>query len=340
MNLRFEATASVRSKSLFASTVEGFAIGLVLAIVACAGSSPPVATRSSPSPIEDCRGATETGPNPPTLSPGVEFRKMTVDSKLRDYRLFRPPQLDPTKPVSLVVVLHGSPIDAAGFEDVIHFDQEATSDGFVTASPNGCGGFWSYTEGGSKVADEDFIRKVIADVMAEFQVSKVFAMGASGGSRVAYRLACDFADVITGMASVSGTMVLQDACSPTRPVSVLEIHGTKDAWEGGGDHGAYPVEAVNQRWRDIDGCAGDPVVKQTGSTISSVWSRCIAGAVVRLDKVIGGGHTWFVSNPITAEPDANKVIGNFFSSLPGIRPFLAGYAIGRAFRGSSMKEIP
>ena len=219
MNLRFEATASVRSKSLFASTVEGFAIGLVLAIVACAGSSPPVATRSSPRPIEDCRGATETGPNPPTLSPGVEFRKMTVDSKLRDYRLFRPPQLDPTKPVSLVVVLHGSPIDAAGFEDVIHFDQEATSDGFVTASPNGCGGFWSYTEGGSKVADEDFIRKVIADVMAEFQVSKVFAMGASGGSRVAYRLACDFADVITGMASVSGTMVLQDACSPTRPVS-------------------------------------------------------------------------------------------------------------------------
>jgi polyhydroxybutyrate depolymerase len=245
---------------------------------------------------------------------------MTVDGKVRDYRLFVPPSLDNSKANPLVIVLHGSPIDAAGFETTIHFDAEAAAAHFITASPNGCGGFWSYSEGGPKVADEDFIRNVIADARSEFRIAKVFVMGASAGSKTAYRLACDFADDISGIASVAGTMNLKDTCTPSRPVSILEIHGTDDAqipWEGGGDHGAYPVEDVSRRWRTIDACVGDPLVTQTGSDVASVWNRCDAGAVVRLDKVIGGGHTWFQTNPVTAEPDANRVIGAFFTSLSG-----------------------
>ena len=118
-------------------------------------------------------------------------------------------------------------------------------------------------------------------------------------------------------------MILKDDCKPARPVSVLEIHGTADdasPWAGGGPNGSYPVEDVNQRWRTLDGCVGDPAITTTGITVRSVSIRCQRGAIVRLDKVVGGKHTWFGSgdsDAVPGEPNANSVIWSFFGSLPG-----------------------
>lgn len=293
--------------------------------VACGGSSPAVSTVSpSPRPaaVQDCRGITETSPNYPSSGPGVSYANLTVDGKLRDYRLFSPAGLDITKPIPLVIVLHGAPIDAQGFENIIHFDQEASAGGFLSASPNGCDGAWPYADGGPKTADDDFIQKVIQQVEAQFPINKsrVFVVGASAGSWVAYRLACDLADQITAIASVAGTMRLADDCSPARPISILEMHGTSDdqhPWNGYGPHGASPVDAVMQRWRMLDGCAASPTVTKSGITETSVWKQCQSGSVVRLDKVVGGHHTWFGSDlsPVPGEPNANTVIWSFFSSL-------------------------
>jgi polyhydroxybutyrate depolymerase len=245
---------------------------------------------------------------------------LTVDGKLRDYRLFRPPTLQHTKPVPLVLLLHGSPIDAAGFESLIHFDSEATIAGFISASPNGCNGFWDYTEGRSKLADEDFIRQLIRQLKAEYAISKIYVVAASAGTWMAYRLACDLSGEITAIASVAGTMRLNDPCQPAHAVSILEIHGTSDVlhpWDGGGPHGAYPVNAVIARWTMLDGCKGDPTVSQQGITVTSIWGDCHERAVVRLHKVVGGKHQWFGStlDPVPGEPDANAVIWNFFSTL-------------------------
>jgi polyhydroxybutyrate depolymerase len=297
---------------------------VAFAVVACGGSATPAA-RISPSPVQDCRGSTETAPGGPSPSSSVGYVNLTVDGKLRDYRLFRPPTLDLTRPVPLVVMLHGSPIDAAGMENIIHFDDEATTAGFLTASPNGCDGFWSYAEGGPKAVDEHFVSKVIDQLESQFQIdrARVFIVAVSAGTWVAYRLACDLASQIAAIASVAGTMRLADDCQPARPVSILEIHGTLDAqhpWQGYGPHGASPVDAVIQRWTQLDGCAGNPASIQSGITVTSVWNACQRGAVVRLDKVVGGHHTWFGSNldPVPGEPNANTVIWSFFSSLqPG-----------------------
>jgi polyhydroxybutyrate depolymerase len=295
---------------------------LALQIVACGGSAPTTSTRPSLSPVQDCRGSTETSPSSPSPSQSVSYVNLTVDGKLRDYRLFRPPTLDLTRAVPLVVILHGSPIDAAGMENIIHFDDEATTAGFLAASPNGCGGFWSYAEGGPKSVDEHFISKVIDQLESQFQIDKarVFIVAVSAGTWVAYRLACDLSSQIAAIASVAGTMRLADDCAPARPVSILEMHGTLDAqhpWQGYGPHGASPVDAVIQRWTQLDGCAGNPTLTQTGITVTSVWKECQGGAVVRLDKVVGGHHTWFGSNldPVPGEPNANATIWSFFSGL-------------------------
>ena len=326
----FRGTAESHSNSMRrASTTTppqwwrpAFVLAMVAAIVACSESSAGVPSHPgpSPSPVEDCRGSTETAPGGPSPTAGVTYSSLTVDNKLRDYRLFRPPALDVTKPVPLVIVLHGSPIDAAGFESVIHFDDLAAQAGYLVASPNGCGGFWSYTRGASKVADTDFIVQVIHRLEAKFPIDKarVFVVAASAGSPVAYRLACDQAGEIVAVASISGTMRLKDDCQPARPVSILAMHGTADTnvpYQGGGPRNASPIEDVVQRWRNIDGCTGDPTVKQSGITTTSVWNQCKGGAVIRFDKIEGGTHGWF-GDPVSGEPSANAVIWSFFRGLP------------------------
>ena len=123
----------------------------------------------------------------------------------------------------------------------------------MTAGPNGCSGYWSYAERGPYQADEDFIRQMINDLEARYPVdrSRIYVVGASAGTWVAYRLACDMADEIAAIASVAGTMRLSDACQPGKPVSILEMHGTLDSvhpWQGGGPHLAFGVEEVIHRW--------------------------------------------------------------------------------------------
>jgi polyhydroxybutyrate depolymerase len=244
---------------------------------------------------------------------------LTVDGKLRDYRLFMPSTIDGTKPLPLVIVLHGSPIDAAGFEDFIHFDSEAEAAGFLEASPNGCNGFWDYAEGRPKTADEDFIKSMIQHLEKAYSIdrTRVFAVGASAGSWVAYRLACDLGGTISAIASLSGTMRLNDPCVPSHPVSILEMHGTLDEehpWQGGGPHGAFPVDDVIQRWVSLDGCVGSPVVSQTGADVTSTWGGCAAGVRVRLDKILGGDHGWFLS-PATGVPEPKTTAWSFFASM-------------------------
>jgi polyhydroxybutyrate depolymerase len=289
---------------------------LLLSATACGGQS---ASPPRNSPVADCRGG-EAASFAPSPGSGVSYSTLSIDGRLRDFRLFQPSSIDIAKTVSVVIVLPPPSVDAGTLESVIHFDNEASTGGFLSASPNGCDYSWAYSPGAANAADEDFVRKMIEQLRTRFHVSNVYATSGSGGSRMLYRLACDLADEIVAVADVDGTMILKDGCTPTRPVSILEMHGTADEtspWAGGGPNGSYPVEAVNERWRTLDGCTGDPAVATTGITVSSVWT-CQRGTVVRLDKVVGGKHTWFGSgdgDAVPGEPSANSVIWSFFSRL-------------------------
>jgi polyhydroxybutyrate depolymerase len=294
---------------------------LALAVIASTGCGQPAAPTSHSAAVEDCRG-TESASLSPSLSPGVSYTALTINNQLRDYRLFRPQTMDSGVPVPLVIVMPAPSADADTMESLIHFDDEASKVGFLVASPNGCGLTWSYSPGPANTADEGFVRDMIQQLRTRFPVSNIYATSASGGSRILYRLACDLADELTAIADVAGTMILKDGCRPTRAISILEMHGTADdasPWAGGGPNGSYPVEAVNQRWRTLDGCASDPAMATMGITVSSIWT-CRARAIVRLDKVIGGKHTWFGSgdsDAVPGEPIANDVIWSFFSSVAG-----------------------
>ncbi len=114
---------------------------------------------------------------------------------------------------------------------------------------------------------------------------------------MAHRLACDLAGKITAIASVAGGY--GSPCHPSRPISVLEMHGTDDQVVPmlGGDFGRYAkfpaTLTLMSQWASLDGCSATPAAAQTSTMKTTTWSGCRGGTTVRLDAVVGGEHDWF-----------------------------------------------
>ena len=74
-----------------------------------------------------------------------------------------------------------------------------------------------------------FVSTVIDFVTSKYSIdkSRVWVMGHSNGGMMAYRLACDLSEKITAIAVVTGALV-DSTCNPTKPVSVIHLHGNLD----------------------------------------------------------------------------------------------------------------
>ena len=266
----------------------------------------------------------------------VQHGSVTVDGQERTYRVFVPPTLDRSRPAPLVLVLHGG---AGGVDDIVRttgFDREALSGEFIAAYPEGTQRAWNAGKccGSAPRRNPDdvgFLIQVLDELEADYRVdrSRIFVTGVSNGAMMAYRLACERADRITAVGVVAGS-VMVDGCQPSRPVSVLEIHGTEDTLIPylGGIPAAPEAEAappytatpaMMQRWADINGCPPPTPSKVDGAVTTDDWTGCRNGSAVRLVTVQGAGHVWFASGlgPGNGAIDATGTIWRFFS---GLRP--------------------
>jgi polyhydroxybutyrate depolymerase len=144
---------------------------------------------------------------------------------------------------------------------------------------------------------------------------------------MAYRFACERADRVTAVGSVAGSVVV-DGCQPSRPVSVIELHGTEDTlvpYTGGQPSAVEaqlgrpytPTPAMVQRWADVDGCPAPAPAAVTPPVTIESWTACRNGTAVRLVTVQGGGHVWFGAGlgPANGALDATAEIWRFFSGL-------------------------
>src|SRR4029077_2578471 len=106
-------------------------------------------------------------------------------------------------------------------------------------------------------------------------------------------------------------------CRPTRPVSVLVIHGTADqnlpydGGEGGkavARHAARSVRFAVDFWRSRDRCADSATTERAGAVTRERFDSCAANSAVELVTIEGGGHSWpggarlarFLDEPSTA----------------------------------------
>ncbi|MGH9126980.1 MAG: alpha/beta hydrolase family esterase [Acidimicrobiales bacterium] len=272
------------------------------------------------------------GPAEPPPQPAVQMRQFTFDGVVRHYRVYDPPTPGARPPSALVVVLHGG---AASIDDAVSttmFDQAATEGNFIVAYPQGIDGVWNAkfccgVAPGLGNDDVGFLNQLLDRLEAEYPVdtTRVYFSGVSNGAMMAYLFACEHADRVTAVGAVAGAMVL-DTCQPSRPVSILEIHGTADPevpYQGGqaaavvGGTFDYPSSmALAQRWAQIDGC-GAKSSTTAGPDTTASWSGCQAGTAVSLVSVDGGGHVWFAPGLGAADGsvDATSLLWHFFSRL-------------------------
>jgi polyhydroxybutyrate depolymerase len=279
-----------------------------------------------------CGGGSGSGsPAPP---PPVQNAQVTVDGVTRSYRVFVPPTLDRSRPAPLVVVLHGG---GNSVEDTVRttlFDRQASDGEFIAVYPEGTRLEWNAgTCCGSaptrRPDDVAFLTRVLDQVEADYPVdrARVFLAGVSNGAMMAYRFACEHAERVTAVGSVAGSVVTAD-CHPSRPVSVLEIHGTEDQlvpYTGGipsapEAQGAPPytsAPAMAARWADADRCPAPAAPKVAAPLTTESWTGCANGSAVSLLTVQGGGHVWFSPGLGTANGavDATAAIWRFFSDL-------------------------
>lgn len=258
----------------------------------------------------------------------------------RSYFVHVPRNLRETKPLPVVIVLHGGYGQGADIQKMSQMDKVADANGFLAIYPDGLSRSWN--AGGccgpsmeKNIDDVGFIRDMIDDIGKHYCVDRrrVYATGFSNGSMLAHRLACELSDRIAAVATVSGVIMLEK-CQPQRPMSVLVVHGTADPrslWEGGiGDKNpkkgardsiAKTMSTLYTRY----GCGAETATLfQKGAATCSVARGCDGGNEVGLCKIEGGGHQWPGGEPvwerklgpINLDMPASAVIWDFFKRHP------------------------
>jgi polyhydroxybutyrate depolymerase len=163
---------------------------------------------------------------------------VSVGSALRTYRLTLPASYDGTKPVPLVILLHGTSGTIQSIEDYTGMVPAAGQRGYAVLTPQGLAAddgtlptHWTVPGFDPPGAPDDvaYVSGLVDTVTSAYCVdaSRVFATGISGGAAFATELACK-TDLLAGIAPVAG-LNLVPPCQNAAPVTVLAIHGTGDA---------------------------------------------------------------------------------------------------------------
>jgi polyhydroxybutyrate depolymerase len=249
-----------------------------------------------------CRSQTTRQPGASAISTlswgGVERR----------FLVHLPLGYDPTHPHPVVLVFHGGLGTGEQVEESSGFSSIADRESFIAVYPNGIDRTWN---GGNccgsaqeqDVDDVGFVVAVLDQLEAELCIdtARVYATGISNGAILSQRLACELSDRIAAIGPIAGTLNV-DECTPTRPVPLMEIHGTDDKhvpWEGGIGCGLTGVSFASvpstiQGWRERNGCVSGPTALyvQEGDGRCEVQGACAENASVVLCTIEGGGHSW------------------------------------------------
>jgi polyhydroxybutyrate depolymerase len=264
----------------------------------------------------------------------------------RPFEVFTPSSYDPATPTPLVILLHGFGASGDLQEAFFQVQPLAEERGFLYVHPDGTvnqigSQFWNATDAccgfQSDVDDVAYLTAIIDQVSAEKNVdpNRIFLMGHSNGGFMSYRMACDVADRVAAIASLAGaTFADEDDCSPSEPVSVLQVHGTADetiAYEGGSTpiiNGTYPSAAqTTATWAGYNGCAVEPAA--TGTTLDLIatldgaetsvqaFGDCPEGVAVELWSIDGGPHVPPLNFPDNSRPMTELMLDFLFAHPKG-----------------------
>ncbi len=305
-----------------------------------AGNHWPKGTSDPPSDLDAGKDDAEPGPSQVlctgrTGGKGDRLVTVNVGGRDREFLLHVPPSYNATKGTALVTSFHGFTMSASVQSTISQMQTVSDARGFLVAFPSGIGSSWNAGDccGQAIATGEDdigFFKALLAYIEASYCIDpkQVFVTGFSNGAFFAHTLACEMANVVAAIAPVSGVLGMSPAkCAPSRPISVLEFHGTRDIvvpYEGGGLTIFRSVEETNEAWRAKNTCTGaGSIVYQQGDATCSQY-KCAEGTEVELCTIDGGGHTWPGGEPtgipgegkLSKSIKASERIADFFARHP------------------------
>jgi len=254
-----------------------------------------------------CVGDYVPGDYPPAVDDAnawLEISGVTGQPNPRQYKVHIPPSYDCRVPTPLLFCIHGlmqngvmfcvngSSGKTAGAKGFVDKSNEA---GFILVIPTGAGNAWNGAGccGNTNLDDVALFKALVTEVSKHANVDskRVYATGLSNGGYMSYRLACEAADVFTAVAPGSGGLSGQ-ACNPSKPISVLDIHGDADGIV------AYSQQAPSMAAVAMgNGCMTTTtpatVPGSGGDTECITRTGCPNGIEVTSCTVKGGGHVWF-----------------------------------------------
>jgi polyhydroxybutyrate depolymerase len=248
---------------------------------------------------------------------------LEVAGTTRWYLISTPAAAKATKPLPVVLDLHGLAEGATLEALTSQFGPLAQKDGFISVFPQGTGSPVSWDTDDVAVArnsDLEYVSRLLDQVESNECVdeTRIYATGLSDGAFMTSLLACAMSNRIAAFAPVSGVQ-LPSPCATTRRVPILAFHGTADPilhFNGGigtavlghaiGDSkGPAPslevppakldgpgYPATVAAWAKRDGCSLKFTDKRIASQVILRTYPCPSGTAVEFYIILGGGHAW------------------------------------------------
>jgi len=271
----------------------------------------------------------------PSRAQQTIYASIQHDGLEREYILYVPASYSPNTPAPLVLNFHGYTSNA--FEQMFYGDFRPIADtaGFLVVHPLGTvdlvgNTHWNVGWGTSSIDDIGFTSDLIDSLSAQYNINpdRVYSTGMSNGGFMSYYLACQLSERIAAIASVTGSMNVNQLgpCNPQHQTPVMEVHGTADptvAYDG--NILFAPIPTVINYWVDYNNCntpaditSLQDIDPNDGCTAEHhVYSGGTHGATVEHYKIIGGVHAWpgsaFGGAGTNQDMDASKEIWRFFS---------------------------
>lgn len=258
----------------------------------------------------------------------------------REYLLYVPTSYLSTRPVPLVISMHGAGLWGAAQMDISEWNEVAEREGLIVVYPTGVRGHgprvWRAGHDGDDRRDVIFMADLIDKLAGTYNIdpARIYANGLSNGGGMSVGLSCTLSDRIAAVGLVGAAHFMPvSQCTDRRPVPMIAFHGTADrftAYTGGTswvarDHLFPNIPRFTADWAQKNQCGRDPVESAVAVDVTRrAYTDCADDADVVLYTIRGGGHTWpgggplpeWFAGPTPTSVDATNEMWEFFGAHP------------------------
>mgnify|MGYP001185616553 FL=1 len=262
--------------------------------------------------------------------------------RLADLRM--PGGHDYSRPLPLVVSLHGYSGSGAGNAAYMHHFDSVHENEHLLLTPNGNFNwlgmrYWNATDAccnyfNSDVDDVGYLVGLINEAIQNYGADPdgVIVTGLSNGGFMSHRMACDAGNIIRAIVALNGvTWDDFSDCSDTGRPDILHVHSTADGviWYDGGSLGGTDYPSANETvnyWADRSGCntqwtylgdrdiSGDDGLYETDEF---EFRNCASGNRVALWRINGGTHVPPLNDPGWADQTLEWALDGFVRDSDG-----------------------